>query len=306
MANMLNCTGLASEWRLRVDFETVRTVAMVRAIVNGITSPFTIIFNLLVIIALVKVRPLRSRANLMLGCLAVTDLMTGLIVQPLAVNFNVTLYLNPLQCPSSATQTMSKIITSSSLYHITLLNIDRLIAMKKTFRYPVIVTDGRVCLAVIMAWVVAIGFAIFDAFVPTSKISQNFRIICILTTCICCFVVWCESRKHQRQIAANHVSLGTAPPQSNANMAFVLITITLFLTYFFFFAIRVAQEQAPLLQALSTLVVVHSSLINPLLYSIRTTAFRDAIRAILGIHSPAVAPGGHEDILRPVRLAWAE
>ncbi|EDO47233.1 predicted protein, partial [Nematostella vectensis] len=112
--------------------------------------------NLLVIIALVKVRPLRSRANLMLGCLAVTDLMTGLIVQPLAVNFNVTLYLNPLQCPSSATQTMSKIITSSSLYHITLLNIDRLIAMKKTFRYPVIVTDGRVCLAVIMAWVVAI------------------------------------------------------------------------------------------------------------------------------------------------------
>ncbi|XP_048579208.1 histamine H2 receptor-like isoform X2 [Nematostella vectensis] len=290
--SVLSCSWLPVEtWQLTVDSETIKTVALTRALVNSVTFPFTILFNLLVVIALVKVRPLRSRANLMLGCLAVTDLMTGLIAQPLAVNTNMTLYLNPLQCPSTATQAVSKIMAFSSLYHITLLNIDRLIAMKNTFRYPVIVTDGRVCLAVIMAWVVAIGFAIFDAFVPSSNISRNFGITCILTCLICCFVVWRESKKHRRQIAADHLSMGTEQPRSNANMAFALITVTHFLTYLFFFGIRIAEEQVPLLKAVSSAVVVFSSLINPLLYSIRTEAFRDAIKGILGIRSQVIVHG---------------
>ena len=51
-------------------------------IINGIACPFTVLLNLLVILV-VKRRPsLQSNTNILLSCLAVTDLLTGLIAQP--------------------------------------------------------------------------------------------------------------------------------------------------------------------------------------------------------------------------------
>ena len=54
-------------------------------IINSITCPFTVLLNVLVIMA-VKRRPrLQTNANILLACLAVTDALTGLTSQPLYV-----------------------------------------------------------------------------------------------------------------------------------------------------------------------------------------------------------------------------
>ena len=51
-------------------------------IINSITCPFTVLLNVLVIMA-VKRRPrLQTNANILLVCLAVTDALTGLTSQP--------------------------------------------------------------------------------------------------------------------------------------------------------------------------------------------------------------------------------
>ena len=51
-------------------------------IINSITCPFTVLLNVLVIMA-VKRRPrLESNTNILLACLAVTDALTGLTTQP--------------------------------------------------------------------------------------------------------------------------------------------------------------------------------------------------------------------------------
>ena len=55
---------------------------IITIILNSITCPFTVALNVLVIMA-VKRRPrLQSYANILLACLAVTDALTGLLVQP--------------------------------------------------------------------------------------------------------------------------------------------------------------------------------------------------------------------------------
>ena len=51
-------------------------------IINSITCPFTVLLNVMVIMA-VKRRPrLQTNANILLACLAATDAFTGLTLQP--------------------------------------------------------------------------------------------------------------------------------------------------------------------------------------------------------------------------------
>ncbi len=55
---------------------------IITVIINSITCPLTVLLNVLVIMA-VKRRPrLQSNTNILLACLATTDLFTGLVVQP--------------------------------------------------------------------------------------------------------------------------------------------------------------------------------------------------------------------------------
>ena len=51
-------------------------------VINSVTSPFTVLLNLLVIMAVKRRASLQSNANFLLACLAVTDALTGLIAQP--------------------------------------------------------------------------------------------------------------------------------------------------------------------------------------------------------------------------------
>ena len=60
-------------------------------VIHATTCPFTILLNLLVMIA-VKTKPrLQSMSNITLACLASTDMMVGLVVQPLLITLMVNL-----------------------------------------------------------------------------------------------------------------------------------------------------------------------------------------------------------------------
>ena len=50
-----------------------------------LTCPFIILLNILVIVAVKTKRHLRSKSNTALACLATTDLLVGLFVQPLLI-----------------------------------------------------------------------------------------------------------------------------------------------------------------------------------------------------------------------------
>ncbi|EDO35252.1 predicted protein, partial [Nematostella vectensis] len=113
--------------------------------------------NLLVIIAIVKFPFLRSSHNIIIACLASVDFLTGAIVQTsLVVNNLKSLFsLQRSPCASFTSNLIFKILILCSLLHVTLLNIDRHIAIKKTFDYPFIVTDRRIAYAVALAWVLS-------------------------------------------------------------------------------------------------------------------------------------------------------
>ena len=51
-------------------------------IINSIACPFTVLLNVLVIMAVKRRHRLQTNTNILLACLAVTDALTGLVMQP--------------------------------------------------------------------------------------------------------------------------------------------------------------------------------------------------------------------------------
>ena len=64
--------------------DSVRHTQIILSVVNSIASPLTIVINLLIIWTVVKDTNLRKvNYNILLAALAVTDLLVGLLVEPL-------------------------------------------------------------------------------------------------------------------------------------------------------------------------------------------------------------------------------
>ena len=63
----------------------VRAVFIFRIVVNVISCPFVILLKILVIVAVKTKSRLRSKSNVSLACLSTTDLVVGLVVQPLEI-----------------------------------------------------------------------------------------------------------------------------------------------------------------------------------------------------------------------------
>ena len=114
-------------------------------IFNSITCPFTVLLNILVVMA-VKRRPrLQNKANIMLACLAATDALTGLAVQPSFILWK-TLQLLDLKTQEIARDVHDSSIRALSVcscLHLMLVTCERLIAIKFTVYYPYIVRKRK-------------------------------------------------------------------------------------------------------------------------------------------------------------------
>ena len=70
----------------------LRVVLNMRIAVNALTCPLVILLNILVMVAVKTKRQLRTKSNVALACLATTDLVVGVLVQPLQIACYIYLY----------------------------------------------------------------------------------------------------------------------------------------------------------------------------------------------------------------------
>ena len=127
-------------------------------IINTITFPFTVLLNLLVIKA-VKITPrLQTNSNILLACLAVTDALTGLLCQPLFIQW--TLFLLFGLSNSDTVElfffTFVAVMVTASFFHMMLVTFERLIAIKFTMQYSNIVSYNNLKIAVLSIWILSL------------------------------------------------------------------------------------------------------------------------------------------------------
>ncbi|XP_020602074.1 alpha-1A adrenergic receptor-like [Orbicella faveolata] len=190
-------------------------VSIITIIINGITCPFTVLFNVLVIMAVKRRRRLQSNPNILLACLAATDALTGLVVQPSFIAWKTFYLLNYNGIERSVAEGFHKFflraLTVCSSLHLILITCERLIAIKFTMSYPYIVTNRKITVAVLIFWAFSFiqGIGYFSnnvilrvAFNLILSLAMTF---CILFITITYAVLYRESRRHQSMMKAQQL-----------------------------------------------------------------------------------------------------
>ena len=177
---------------------------IVTIIINIITSPLTVLLNVLVIMAVIRRPRLQSYPNILLACLAATDVLTGLIVQPSFILCRTFQFLDMnehemILCDIHYFSIHG--LSISSCLHLMLITCERLIAIKFTLRYPYLVTTRSIKVTVITVWLVSLICGVtMDIENKTIAFSISIFIFCVIFIVFSYLILYHEILRHQKII----------------------------------------------------------------------------------------------------------
>ena len=269
-------------------------------VVNLLAASCAIFLNILVMIAVKKTPRLRTNSNILLACLAGTDLMTGALGQPLFAAEQIYRLTGGFESyPVCVLKFASGIfaVTSvvASVQHLTLLSIDRYIAIKYPFKYLEMVTIRRLTVTVAFAWLVAAFLAVLTALYtvdhPFTFYFRNFLLLASISILVFCQIaVYLEARIHMRKIRTQQMSVEAKEAFLKEKKALNTTTIVigaLLLSYLPIIAFRLVLKPLVnsdfmkfVLEAVFRTFLLCNSVCNPLIYCARGTEFRRAFKRL--------------------------
>ena len=265
-------------------------------IVNLLTFPVTAVLNALVMISVQTKSRLRAhKSNVLLAFLALTDFIVGILVQPAFAAVLIMLLLNELRgyCVLKVLRHVTFVV-NASLFHLVLLTGERYIAMKHPFSYLTFVTEGRLLFASAMAWFLSISHSVLlllskPVYLRCVGISS---ILSFAVISFCHVTVFGETRRHERQLAAQQATSEAREEFERNKKAFKLTSIILVLLILFvlipstlpvvLISYREFTPEAVYLFFSFTMSLVFlDSLLNLIVYALRLRQFRVAIIELL-------------------------
>ena len=303
---------LIGEWAWKHEFLTPRNSKVLVAVISleVPTALVTSLLNAMIIWAVWRKRYLRKQKPcVLLACLAATDLLVGAVVLPLLITGHaLRISSTPVCLVDSVASSVLSIVCSVSLIHLVVISGERYVAIKHALRYETLVTTRRVAAAVATAWAIPVlltsgavsntalvvpvyEFGMF-IFFPGSLALIGFYQI----------AVFLESRRHRRHIRAHQVSEAAAKETSKKDKAArttTMIVGALLLCYasspvYYGVTLAVLNGLPKSFVAMSgyvlDLIVCCNSLMNPVIYCLRTRDFQRAFRELLNHKTPEEAP----------------
>ena len=277
----------------------------------AISSPLTIILNVLIIIAVKRRRQLQKLSNILLSSMAVTDLLVGAIPMPLSLTVDVLrirqaslVYICILD---SVNIHFMYCVPLSSLYHLTCIAWERYMAIRKSMEYMVTVTRGLLKKLAIIAWLSAIS-----AMVPSlimEAMGVDYEVVSKWTICVNLsaaggltviayfyIMVYIGVRKRKTDKISQITALVQAKLESKVAMTTGLLTGALIFSFVQMIVVFALGAVSPALRSSSAIrfsetLMQLNSLANPLLYCYRDRRFRNAVLELLRIQkSEAIQP----------------
>ena len=190
--------------------------------INILLSITATLGNSLILAALHKESSLHPPSKLLYRCLATTDLLVGLVNQPLyAAGWMSVVYEHWSFCryARDATVISSCVLCVVSLMTMTAISVDRLLAMLLGLRYKEIVTLRRTYIILAIFWFVSLFAGVFSLLNYTITIWCSFIIslFCLVTSTASYTKIFRALSHHQAQIQ-DHAQQQPSQP-SALNMA---------------------------------------------------------------------------------------
>ena len=293
------------------EYLTTRTFLMLVVIlcVEALLSLPTISLNVLVIWAVKAKFYLRKQnACVLLACLAVTDLLVGAVVLPLVIASHLERLVGsgPMTCLMDlAVNGALHVACFGSLLHLAIISLERYVAIKHALRYEALVTARRLTAAVSGAWAIdVVSLVALAAFVEHAV---SFAVLSCVILCVVAVITFCqvalflESRRHRRHIREHQISQDAAKEILREEKAartttmiigaLVLCYILPQLVYTVFMEASFMKPESLCIMYSIDVLLYSNSLINPLIYCVRTRDFKRAFKELVHFTNSQVNSG---------------
>ena len=262
------------------------------AVVNIFLSITAFLGNSLTLVALHKESSLHPPSKLLYRCLATTDLLVGLIAQPLYVTCWMSVvheHWTLCYYAEIAAYIIGSALCGVSLLTMAAISVDRLLALLSGLRYKEIVTLKRIYIIIASFWVlclVASLCTIFDQRI-TALYTRILIPLSLLISLASYTKIFCTLRHHQAQIQQQ-------PSQPSAlNMAryrkavhsalWVQSALVVCYTPYYIVDIVVAysttySSHLVVVLEIVTILVYFNSTLNPFLYCWKISKMREGMK----------------------------
>ena len=270
-----------------MDFNSVLSIA--NAVFNVPLCIITIVGNTLVLVSIARTPSLISPSNILLVGLAFTDLCVGLIVQPLYITLKFAQYTNTglnLGILTIVHAFFGSLLCAVSLSNVTLLSIDRFLALHLHLRYKELGTVKRTVRLLGIIWLgiaalvpmIGLGLNKSDSNAVLSAVAS----ITIIANAMLYYGIYRIVRRHQIQI---HSQLQV---QSTGSANFSRLKKSFINTFFVYLLFAICylphvvmcafRSRIPLTTfEISWTFVYVNSFINPVLFAWRVHGVQEAI-----------------------------
>ena len=281
------------------DVENVpRSIIVLNCSANTILVIVSILANILVVSAVWRTPSLRYPSIVFLCGLAVSDLAVGFVVQPLFIAVEL-LKIHGLPSGGDCTLeraylTLAYLVCGVSFGLVTLISVDRYIAIQYPLRYTSIVTLPRVFFLITLCWLAGIFCASlfvwqFSAFL---FVVATVMIVFLGTSTIIHIIIYRIVRRHRNEIRAQEQAVQAT---NEFNMArFKKTAVNTFIVYYFLllcyvpfsiaWVLRITGSSSlenPIVWKLGTTIVFLNSALNPFLYCWRVPTIRGPVMTLL-------------------------
>ena len=268
-------------------------------VLNFLLSLITCGGNFLIVFAIGKTQDLHSPSFVLFGCLAVSDLLVGLICQPLFVAHKIAELKESFAafCTLKMLQSLSSWITAGvSFFNLAAISIDRLLVLTLHLRYNTIVTVPRVLQTSFAIWILTIAVNALRIWLGNKWYSIPIVMGCLtfLVTTTSIFRIFQIVRRHQRQInhqtvAVSHLRANTVNMLKRRKSAVTVLYIYgLFIIFYLPFMVPLVMEviigftrTVRITYDYAVTAIFINSCLNPLVYCWRINEIRRAVKNIL-------------------------
>ena len=263
--------------------------------VNILLSITAILGNSLILIALHKESSLHPPSKLLYRCLATTDLLVGLVTQPIYAAYWMSVvhkHWSLCQFSFYATGGTGYVLCTVSMLTLTTISVDRLLAMLLGLRYKEIVTLRRTYIIFAIFWIVSLLSGLFFHlnYRITFWLSVTGAPLCLVISIASYTKIFRAISHHQAQIQDYAQQ---QPSQPNAlNMAryrkavysALWVQLALVVCYVPRFTVEIMISLSTkrfsnlfILQGMANVLVFFNSTLNPLLYCWKISEVRRAV-----------------------------
>ena len=277
---------------------------LINIVINIVICPFTVLLNVLVIVA-VKRRPrLQRNSNILLACLAATDTATGLLTQPSDILYMI-LKLSGIGDKGAGptildfhNSSLRALFVCSSL-HLMLVTFERIIAIKFTMHYNALVTKDKLKVVVAVFWFLSVSSEVVNHVTGQTLYSNVLTALtlvsCVLFMSISYLLLYQETRRHQKRMKKEQIPLEEVErfrKESKALKTTVFVVGAVLLCFFpafIFLSLVLHFSGAVLIQSSLFYVVTPfirtsgmlNSFLNPLIYCLRQKEMRQFVLRFL-------------------------